>query len=82
MIMENITGEAGGGLVTIVYDNLGRPLRVEIADEIFTKDDKDFISDLFVAAINDGYKKLLKLVYDKRAQLDMSGKQGISNPLV
>lgn len=62
---DKIIGEAGAGLVRIIYTSLGVPIRVEIDDEIFTKDDKGFISDLFVAAMNDGYKKLKERLNDQ-----------------
>lgn len=52
---EDIVGEAGGipGLVRIIADNLGQVRRVEIDDLVFKETDKDLISDLFVAALND-----------------------------
>lgn len=55
---KTITGESGAGLVRVTYDTIGRPISVEIADEIFSKEDKQLVSDLFVAAIRDVHKKL------------------------
>jgi len=55
-------GEAGGipGLVRVTINNIGLPLKVEIDDLVFKETDKELISDLFVAAMNDAYAKLDK----------------------
>ena len=65
---EEIVGESGGGLIRIICDDFGRPLRVEIADEIFNKEDKQLISDLFVAAMNDSVAKAAESVTEKIIQ--------------
>lgn len=64
---ENIVGEAGGipGLVRIICDPAGNPLKVEIDDLVFKEEDKGLVSDLFVAAINDMNDKLVKRAYEK-----------------
>lgn len=64
--MDNqFIGEAGGGLVKITLDYRGIAVKVEIDDEIFKSDDKDFISDLFVCALNDATNKMLEAAKDR-----------------
>lgn len=55
MSNDEIVGEAGGipGLVRIIGNKHGQPIRVEIDDLIFKEEDKQLISDVFVAALND-----------------------------
>lgn len=52
------TGQSGAGLVKITIDTNGQAHHVEIDDLIFVKEDKQLISDLFVAALNDAYKQV------------------------
>lgn len=60
MSSEDVVGESGGipGLVRIIFDSAGYPKRVEIDDLVFNEADKQLISDLFVAALNDASEKL------------------------
>lgn len=48
----------GAGLVKIVIDAAGIPIKVEIDDMIFNSDDKQMISDVFCAAYKEAYDKL------------------------
>jgi len=59
-LKKEYIGNAGGipGLVIITIDSYGRASKVEIDDLVFNKTDKQFISDLFVAALNDAYAQL------------------------
>ncbi|KKN37550.1 hypothetical protein LCGC14_0762330 [marine sediment metagenome] len=59
-----IVGEAGAGLVKIVYNGLGEPLRVEIDDLIFKETDKQLVSDLFVAATKQVIEKFSKIAVE------------------
>ena len=59
-----IIGEAGAGLVKVVYNGLGEPLRVEIDDLIFKETDKQLISDLFVAATKQVIEKFSKIAIE------------------
>lgn len=64
---EDIIGEAGGipGLVRIIADHRGNYKRVDIDDLVFQKTDKDLVSDLFVAALNDLTKKMQERALEK-----------------
>jgi len=55
---EEFVGESGGGLVKVIFNDKGKAIKVEMDDSIFTKDDKQFISDLFVSAVNSGFEKV------------------------
>ena len=59
---EDIVGESGGipGLVRITCDSLGNPKKVEIDDLVFKETDKQLVSDLFVAALDDLNQKILE----------------------
>jgi len=50
-------GEAAAGLIKVRINGLGFPIAVEIDDGVFNSKDKQFISDVFVAACIDGIKK-------------------------
>jgi len=66
---KRFIGEAGAGLVKITINITGVVYNVEIDDLIFTKTDKQLISDLFAAAMNNAYEKAdaeLKLYYAKQ----------------
>lgn len=52
--LETITaeGESGGGMVKAVVNGKKKVISVEIEETIITKDDKELLQDLIVAAIN------------------------------
>ena len=50
-------GEAGAGLVKVTICSSGRAHKMEVDDLIFKETDKQLISDLFVAALNNAYDK-------------------------
>ncbi len=52
-----VTGEAGGGLVSIVMTGRHEARRVHI-DSSLLSDDKDMLEDLVAAAINDAAHKI------------------------
>jgi len=54
---QSFTGESGAGLVKVTINTAGRASRVEIDDLIFKETDKQLISDLFIAALNNAYDK-------------------------
>lgn len=65
------TGQSGAGLVKITIDANGQAHHVEIDDLVFTKEDKQLISDLFVAALNDAYRRVdeeFERRYDKKGK--------------
>lgn len=62
-----IIGEAGAGLVKVIYSRNGEPLRVEIDDLIFKETDKQLVSDLFVAATKQAIEKFAKIAIETYA---------------
>jgi DNA-binding YbaB/EbfC family protein len=63
-----VTGEAGGGLVSIVMTGRYEARRVSIDDSLLG-DDKDMLEDLVAAAINDASRKVETAVQDKLASV-------------
>jgi hypothetical protein len=47
-----VEGDAGGGMIKVYADGLGRILRVEIEPEIVNIDEQEMLQDLIVAAVN------------------------------
>lgn len=52
-----VSGQAGGGLVTVVMTGRHDVKRVSI-DESLMKDDKDMLEDLLAAAVNDAVRRV------------------------
>jgi DNA-binding YbaB/EbfC family protein len=52
-----ITGEAGGGMVSVIMTGKHELRRVTIDPELF-KDDKEMVEDLVAAAVNDAVRKV------------------------
>jgi DNA-binding YbaB/EbfC family protein len=63
-----VTGEAGGGLVTIVMTGKREARKVNI-DPSLVGEDKDMLEDLVAAAINDAVGKVAKMKKDRMSQL-------------
>jgi len=59
-----VTGKAGGGLVSIVMTCRHDVKRVTIDDSLF-EDDKDMLEDLIAAAVNDAVRQVEKTSSDK-----------------
>ena len=59
-----VTGKAGGGLVSIVMTCRHDVKRVSIDDSLFA-DDKDMLEDLVAAAVNDAVRQVEKTSSDK-----------------
>ena len=59
-----VTGQAGGGLVSIVMTCRHDVKRVSIDDSLFA-DDKDMLEDLIAAAVNDAVRQVEKTSSDK-----------------
>jgi len=51
------TGEAGAGMVRATVNGKKQVISVEIDESLLTKDDKDMVQDLTVAAINNALEK-------------------------
>ena len=61
---HKVTGEAGGGMVSVVMDCRHGVHAVNI-DEQVLGDDKDMLEDLVAAAINDAVRKVEETVKEK-----------------
>jgi DNA-binding YbaB/EbfC family protein len=66
--MMQITGQSGGGLVTIVMSGKREARKVTI-DPSLLGDDKDMLEDLVAAAINDAVNKVGKMKKEKMAEV-------------
>ncbi|MGI9304279.1 MAG: YbaB/EbfC family nucleoid-associated protein [Gammaproteobacteria bacterium] len=63
-----ITGQSGGGLVSVVMTGKHEVKRVGIDDSLL-QDDKDMLEDLVAAAINDAVQKLEQTTKEKFSDL-------------
>ena len=63
-----VTGNAGGGMVTVTMTCRHDVRRVEI-DESLMGDDKEVLEDLVAAAVNDAVRKAEKAAQEKMAGL-------------
>lgn len=59
-----VTGQAGGGLVSVVMTGRHDVKRVNIDDSVF-EDDKEMLEDLLAAAVNDAVRQVEKVTSDK-----------------
>lgn len=59
-----VTGKAGGGMVSVVMTCRHDVKRVSIDDSLFT-DDKDMLEDLVAAAVNDAVRQVEKTSSEK-----------------
>ena len=64
MAALEVTGQAGGGLVSVVMTGRHDVRRVTI-DQSLLGDDKDMLEDLVAAAINDAVQKVEKTVQER-----------------
>ncbi len=63
-----ITGQAGGGLVSVIMNGKHEVRRVEIDDSLF-EDDKDMVADLVAAAINDAVRKVQETSQERMSKM-------------
>ena len=66
LALMQVTGESGGGLVTIVMSGKREARKVTI-DSSLLGDDKDMLEDMVAAAINDAVNKVGKMKKEKLA---------------
>ena len=59
-----VTGQSGGGMVSVVMTCRHDVKRVSIDDSLL-KDDKDMLEDLIAAAVNDAVRQVEKTSADK-----------------
>lgn len=62
-----VTGQSGGGMVSVVMTGRHDVKRVNIDDAVM--DDKEMLEDLLAAAVNDAVKQVEKTSKDKMAAL-------------
>ncbi len=53
-----VTGEAGGGMVKATVSGDKKVLTIDVEQELYASEEKQFILDLITAAINDGMRKM------------------------
>jgi len=63
-----VTGESGGGMVSILMTGTREVRRVSI-DDALVGDDKEMLEDLVAAAINDAVHKVSKIKKEKMAEV-------------
>jgi len=63
-----VTGEAGGGMVSILMTGKREVRKVSI-DDALVGDDKEMLEDLVAAAINDAVHKVAKLKKEKMGDI-------------
>lgn len=61
-----VTGQAGGGMVTITMTGKHDVKHVKIEDSLF-EDDKDMLEDLIAAAVNDAVRQVEKTTQERMA---------------
>lgn len=63
-----VTGQAGGGMVSVVMTGRHDVKRVSIDDELL-KEDKEMLEDLLAAAVNDAVRQVENNTQEKMAGL-------------
>ncbi len=77
---KQITGSAGGGMVTVTVNGKGEVLGAKIEKELLTPDEAEMLQDLFVAATNDALRKAKELANQEMGHLTGGMKiPGLSN---
>lgn len=64
-----VTGSAGGGMVTVTVNGKGEARKVTIDPKLMAPGEQAVVEDLVRAAINDAKGKLEQLVRDKMSEL-------------
>jgi nucleoid-associated protein EbfC len=66
--MQQVNGESGGGLVTIIMTGKREVRKVSI-DPTLLGDDKDMLEDMVAAAVNDAVNKVAKMKKEKMSEI-------------
>jgi DNA-binding YbaB/EbfC family protein len=64
---EEVTGEAGGGMVSVTMTGRHEARRVSIDAALFEEGDREMIEDLVAAAVNDAARKVEQATQEKMA---------------
>ena len=62
-----VTGEAGGGMVSVTMTGRHEARRVSIDPALFAEGDREMIEDLVAAAVNDAARKVEQTTQEKMA---------------
>ena len=62
-----VTGEAGGGMVSVTMTGRHEARRVSIDPALFEEGDREMIEDLVAAAVNDAARKVEQATQEKMA---------------
>ena len=62
-----VTGEAGGGMVSVTMNGRHEARRVSIDPALFEEGDREMIEDLVAAAVNDTARKVEQATQEKMA---------------
>jgi DNA-binding YbaB/EbfC family protein len=62
-----VTGEAGGGMVSVTMNGRHEARRVSIDPALFEEGDREMIEDLVAAAVNDAARKVEQATQEKMA---------------
>ncbi len=68
LALMQVTGQAGGGLVSVIMTGK-REVRKVTIDPTLVSDDKDMLEDLVAAAFNDAVHKVAKMKEEKMSEL-------------
>ncbi|MCC5811058.1 MAG: YbaB/EbfC family nucleoid-associated protein [Ectothiorhodospiraceae bacterium] len=63
-----VTGQAGGGLVSVTMNGKHEVRKVAIDDSLFD-DDRDMIADLVAAAFNDAVRRVQETTQERMSEL-------------
>ncbi len=66
---KTITGNAGGGMVSVTVNGKGDLLSISIENEMISLDEKNMLQDLIVAATNDAIRRARQLGQEEMKQL-------------
>jgi DNA-binding YbaB/EbfC family protein len=67
-----ITGQSGGGMVTVVMTGKHDVKHVSIEDALF-EDDKEMLEDLIAAAVNDAVRQVEKTTQERMSSMMPAG---------
>jgi hypothetical protein len=66
---KTLTGNAGGGMVSVTVNGRGEVLGVTIEDPLLAVGEKEMLQDLIIAATNDGLRKAKELNNEEMKRL-------------
>lgn len=66
---ERVTGEGGGGMVSVELNGLGQVLRVSLDRRLVERQEVELLESLVVAAVNDGITRAKTLHVDAMKSL-------------